>query len=119
MKINSRKSFICAIKSTKLSIKEHLFIKKHRPWGIILFQRNIKNIDQAKILTSSIRKLFDDPYYPILIDEEGGRVSRLKKFDVFNNLEAEKGIELDTTKVILDEDDYYEYRLYSKAAKIF
>jgi|TARA_B100000929_G_scaffold288068_1_gene275828 beta-N-acetylhexosaminidase len=79
MKINSRKSFICAIKSTKLSIKEHLFIKKHRPWGIILFQRNIKNIDQAKILTSSIRKLFDDPYYPILIDEEGGRVSRLKK----------------------------------------
>ena len=35
------------------------------------------------------------------------------------HLAAEKGIELDTTKIILNEDDYYEYRLYSKAAKIF
>ena len=35
------------------------------------------------------------------------------------HLAAEKGIELDTAKVILDENDYYEYRLYSKAAKIF
>ena len=35
------------------------------------------------------------------------------------HLAAEKGIKLDTAKVILDEDDYYEYRLYSKAAKIF
>tara|TARA_Y100001960_G_scaffold248817_1_gene264603 strand:+ start:916 stop:1869 length:954 start_codon:yes stop_codon:yes gene_type:complete len=79
MKINLRKSFICGIKGKKLSKKEYLFIKKHKPWGIILFQRNIKNIDQAKKLTSSIKNLFHDPYYPILIDEEGGRVSRLKK----------------------------------------
>ena len=79
MKINLRKSFICGIKSTKLSKKENLFIKKHKPWGIILFQRNIKNINQAKKLTSSIKNLFQDPYYPILIDEEGGRVNRLKK----------------------------------------
>lgn len=35
------------------------------------------------------------------------------------HLAVEKGIELDTAKVILDDDDYYEYRLYSKAAKIF
>jgi len=35
------------------------------------------------------------------------------------HLAAEKGIDLDTAKIILDEDDYYEYRLYSKAAKIF
>jgi len=35
------------------------------------------------------------------------------------HLAAEKGIELDTANVILDENDYYEYRLYSKAAKIF
>ena len=79
MKINLRKSFICGVKGLKLSRKEYLFIKKHKPWGIILFQRNIKNIDQAKKLTSSIKKIFNDPNYPILIDEEGGRVSRLKK----------------------------------------
>ena len=79
MKIKSRKSFICGIKGLKLSKKEHLFIKKNKPWGIILFQRNINNIDQTKKLTSSIRKLFNDPNYPILIDEEGGKVSRIKK----------------------------------------
>ena len=62
-----------------MSRKEYLFIKKHKPWGIILFQRKIKNINQAKKLTSSIKKIFNDPNYPILIDEEGGRVSRLKK----------------------------------------
>ena len=79
MKIKLRKSFICGVKGTKLSKKEYLFIKKHKPWGIILFQRNIKNIDQAKKLTSTIKKIFKDPNYPILLDEEGGRVSRLKK----------------------------------------
>ena len=38
------------------------------------------NIDQAKKLTYSIKKIFNDHHYPILIDEEGGRVSRLRKF---------------------------------------
>jgi len=79
MKIKFRKSFICGIKGLKLSYNENVFLKKHKPWGIILFKRNIKNIDQAKKLTSTIRELFKDPYYPILIDEEGGRVSRLTK----------------------------------------
>tara|TARA_B100000579_G_C22655948_1_gene768548 strand:- start:3 stop:956 length:954 start_codon:yes stop_codon:yes gene_type:complete len=79
MKINLRKSFICGVKGLKLSKKEYSFIKKHKPWGIILFQRNIKNIHQVKKLTLSIKKLFNDPFYPILIDEEGGRISRLKK----------------------------------------
>ena len=79
MKIKFRKSFICGFKSTKLSKNEYQFIKKHKPWGIILFQRNIKDIDQTKKLTNTIKKIYKDPYYPILIDEEGGRVSRLKK----------------------------------------
>ena len=78
MKIKSRKSFICGIKSFKLSRDEHNFIKNNKPWGIILFQRNIKNIDQVQKLTKSIRNIFKDPLYPILIDEEGGQVSRLK-----------------------------------------
>jgi len=78
VKIKLRKSFICGIKSTKLSNKEYLFIKKNKPWGIILFQRNINNINQVKKLTTSIRQIFNDPFYPILIDEEGGRISRLK-----------------------------------------
>ena len=78
MKIKHRKSFICGIKGLKLSKKEYNFYKKYKPWGIILFQRNIQNIAQTINLTNSIKNLFKDPFYPILIDEEGGRVSRLK-----------------------------------------
>ena len=52
MKIKLRKSFICGIKGLKLSKNEHKFIKKYRPWGIILFKRNIKNITdyESKLL---------------------------------------------------------------------
>ena len=78
MSIKLRKSFICGIRGAKLSKNEHKFLKKNKPWGVILFQRNIININQANKLTKSIKNIFKDPYYPILIDEEGGRVSRLK-----------------------------------------
>ena len=40
----------------------------------------MKSIKQTIILTNSIRKIFKNENYPILIDEEGGRVTRLKKF---------------------------------------
>ena len=49
--IKNRRSFIIGIKSTKLTSKEVLFIKKYKPWGIILFSRNIKSIKQTKELT--------------------------------------------------------------------
>ena len=45
-----------------------------------MFSRNIVSISQTQKLTSHIKKLFNDINYPILIDEEGGRVSRLGKF---------------------------------------
>ena len=76
-KIKNRRSFVCGIKSTKLSSNEIQFIKRFRPWGIILFTRNIKNINQTIKLTNSIKKIFKDKNYPIILDEEGGRVSRL------------------------------------------
>ena len=78
--IKNRKAFIVGIKSLKLTINEKVFLKKHKPWGVILFSRNIKSIKQTKILTDSIRKIFKDRNYPILIDQEGGRINRLKKF---------------------------------------
>ena len=85
----NRKSFIVGIKSTKLSLKRKKFFKKYKPWGVILFSRNINNIDQTKKLTFSIRKIFNDKKYPILIDQEGGRVNRLKKIISFDNLTSE------------------------------
>jgi len=80
--MNNRRRFITGIKSTTLSIKEKKFIQKYKPWGIILFSRNIKSLKQGKKLTDQIKKIFKDNNYPILIDQEGGRVNRLKK--IFN-----------------------------------
>ena len=87
--MNKRRSFIVGINSTKLLPSERSFIKKYKPWGVILFTRNIKSINQTKILTTSIRKIFNDDKYPILIDQEGGRVNRLKNFISFDNLTSE------------------------------
>mgnify|MGYP005734430167 FL=1 len=87
--IRKRKSFIVGLKSTKLSNNEILFLKKYKPWGIILFTRNIKSFDQVKKLTSSIRKIFKDNKYPIMIDQEGGRVNRLRDLISFDNMTSE------------------------------
>jgi beta-N-acetylhexosaminidase len=80
--MNNRRSFITGIKSTTLSIKEKKFLEQYKPWGVILFSRNIKSLNQGKKLTEQIKKIFKDSNYPILIDQEGGRVNRLKK--IFN-----------------------------------
>jgi len=87
--MNNRRSFIVGIKSIRLSKKEKIFLKKYKPWGVILFTRNIKSIKQTSNLTSSIRKIFKDKHYPILVDQEGGRVNRLKKIISFDNLTSE------------------------------
>ena len=80
--MNKRRSFIIGIKSTILSVKEKKFLLQYKPWGVILFSRNIKSLIQGKKLTDQIKKIFNDKNYPILIDQEGGRVNRLKK--IFN-----------------------------------
>jgi|TARA_B110000967_G_C18767304_1_gene501097 beta-N-acetylhexosaminidase len=76
----TRRSFITGLKSTKLLKKEEIFLRKYKPWGVILFSRNIKSIIQTKKLTDEIRKILKDKNYPILLDQEGGRVNRLYKF---------------------------------------
>ena len=87
--INKRRAFIVGIKSFQLSKNEIDFLKKYKPWGVILFLRNIKSIKQAKSLTDNIRKIFKDKNYPILIDQEGGRVNRLSNIISFDNLTSE------------------------------
>ncbi|MDA7713275.1 glycoside hydrolase family 3 protein [Candidatus Pelagibacter sp.] len=98
----NRRSFIIGIKSTILNKKEIFFLKKYKPWGIILFKRNIKTIKQTKKLTNHIKKIFNDTKYPILLDQEGGRVNRLTNF--LNN-------DLSTSE--------FFGNLYSKERKIF
>jgi len=87
--IKDRKAFIVGIKSVKLTNNEIIFLKKYQPWGVILFSRNIKSINQTKSLTDNIKRIFKDKYYPILIDQEGGRVNRLKNIITFDNLTSE------------------------------
>ena len=87
--INNRKAFIVGLKSYKLSNREKIFLQKYRPWGVILFSRNINTIQQTKNLTNNIKKIFKDKKYPILIDQEGGRVNRLNRIISFDNLTSE------------------------------
>ena len=75
-----RKAAIISISGICLTYEEINIFKKEKPWGVILFKRNIVSIIQVKKLTSSIKKIMKDKKYPILIDEEGGRVTRLISF---------------------------------------
>ncbi|HEY3888912.1 MAG TPA: beta-N-acetylhexosaminidase [Caulobacteraceae bacterium] len=61
----------------RLSDEERAFFRDARPWGFILFKRNIENPDQVRALTEALRASIDRPDAPILIDQEGGRVQRL------------------------------------------
>jgi|TARA_Y100000389_G_scaffold144382_1_gene142740 beta-N-acetylhexosaminidase len=85
----NRRSFIIGIKSTKLNDLEIKFLTKYKPWGIILFSRNLKSINQIKKLTNHIKKIFKDKYYPILVDQEGGSVNRLSKMICFDSFTSE------------------------------
>ncbi len=73
------KAIITSIKGLTLTKKEINLFKKYKPWGIILFKRNINNFDQTKRLIKSIKKVFNNNSFPILIDEEGGTVCRITK----------------------------------------
>ena len=74
-----RKAIIFGIKGTELTVEERLILKIHKPWGIVLFSRNIKNFFQLRLLINDIKNSVKDINYPILIDQEGGRVSRFNK----------------------------------------
>ena len=74
-----RKAIIISIKGYQLSKKEKLLLKHEKPWGLILFKRNIGSLKQIQQLIKTIRKLTKDKKFPIMIDEEGSSVSRLNK----------------------------------------
>ena len=75
----NRKAIIFGLKGYHLSNAEKKLIKNFKPWGIILFSRNIDSLNQLKNLIKNIKNTIRDKKYPILIDQEGGAVSRLSK----------------------------------------
>lgn len=63
---------------TAVSDAERGLFKASEPAGYILFRRNIETPGQVRALTDSLRTLTGNPRLPILIDQEGGRVARLR-----------------------------------------
>ena len=78
--ITNRLSFITGIKSTTLTKKEKKFLYDYKPWGVILFSRNIKSLKQTKKLTDQIKSIFKDKNYPILIRSRRRPCKQVKTF---------------------------------------
>jgi len=75
-----KKAIIISLSGTRLTKKEKIILSKYKPWGVILFKRNIVTLKQTKLLVLSIKKTLKENKFPILIDEEGGNVCRLSNF---------------------------------------
>src|SRR3954447_20521254 len=73
----SSRAFITGVTATELSTAERAFMRAERPWGFILFKRNIETPAQVASLVQELRGSIDSPDAPVLIDQEGGRVARL------------------------------------------
>jgi beta-N-acetylhexosaminidase len=71
------RAFITGVSGLELSAAEREFIRGMRPWGFILFKRNIETPDQVSSLVGELRSCLDEADAPVLIDQEGGRVARL------------------------------------------
>lgn len=69
---------IYGCQGTELLEVEEAFFRDVRPFGFILFARNCSEPAQVRALCAALRQTVDDPMAPILIDQEGGRVARLR-----------------------------------------
>ncbi|WP_438274616.1 beta-N-acetylhexosaminidase [Nitrobacter sp.] len=71
------RAFISGTSGLTLTAQEREFLREERPWGYILFKRNIDNPLQVARLVQDFRETVGDADAPVLIDQEGGRVQRL------------------------------------------
>ncbi|MAI29376.1 MAG: beta-N-acetylhexosaminidase [Rickettsiales bacterium] len=69
---------ICSIEGQSISKKEYSFFQKTNPLGFILFSRNYNNKIQITDLINELKNLTLNQSLLIFIDQEGGRVQRLK-----------------------------------------
>ena len=96
-----------------LTPEERAFFREARPWGFILFARNIDNPDQVRSLVDDLRASVDSADAPVLVDQEGGRVQRLKpphwpKYPparVYGTLRADHGREITRLGALLIASD--------------
>ena len=72
------KAMILGCSGLTLTEDEIALYKAERPWGFILFGRNIGDATQIADLVSAMRDSVGRPDAPVLIDQEGGRVQRIR-----------------------------------------
>lgn len=78
------KALITDVAGTVMTADERAFLRDADPWGLILFgqqghnDRNINTPDQVRALIDDFREAVGRADAPVLIDQEGGRVQRLK-----------------------------------------
>ncbi len=70
-------AYIFGCAGVRLGRDEAAFFARSQPWGFILFARNIVDPDQLRALTGALRDSVGRAA-PILIDQEGGRVQRMR-----------------------------------------
>ncbi|HEY8564642.1 MAG TPA: beta-N-acetylhexosaminidase [Beijerinckiaceae bacterium] len=70
-------ALIVGLSGPVLTPDEAAFFRDLRPWGYILFKRNVESPGQVLALTDALRALDGREDLPILADQEGGRVQRL------------------------------------------
>ena len=70
-------SAIFGCEGLRLNQSEKAFFRDLMPWGFILFSRNIVSKDQVRALVGDFKEALGCDDIPVLIDQEGGRVSRL------------------------------------------
>jgi beta-N-acetylhexosaminidase len=72
----ARRAFITGLAGTALTIEERAFLRDARPWGLILFKRNIQDRAQVSgLVAEALHEMGGES--PVLVDQEGGRVQRL------------------------------------------
>ena len=76
--MNESKAMILGCGGLTLSDDERAFFKSERPWGFILFARNVAEHEQLAELVNDLRDCVGGGDVPILIDQEGGRVQRIR-----------------------------------------
>ncbi|MCO4316391.1 beta-N-acetylhexosaminidase [Phyllobacterium sp. 21LDTY02-6] len=76
--MSESKAWIAGTSGTKLTPDEIAFFADERPWGFILFARNVSERAQIEDLCGHLRHVVRRDDAPILIDQEGGRVQRLR-----------------------------------------
>lgn len=73
-----QRAFVTGLSGETLTDEERRFVRDARPAGLILFARNCRAAEQIRTLVADFKDATGDDRMLVLIDQEGGRVQRLK-----------------------------------------